>query len=204
MKILITGATGFIGNALCRSLAAAGHGIIGVTRSAIPDPGWMEYRVLGDLEMCEDFAPAVGGAEAVVHLAARVHMMRETADDPDTAYHRANTEVTDRLARAAADAGVRRFVFLSSVKANGEQTGEHPFTEQDTPAPEDAYGRSKLAAEQARLADRRVDLARRYLADPALSISEVAFLLGFSEPSAFHRAFRRWTGTTPAEARKRS
>jgi len=85
----------------------------------------------------------------VVHLAARVHMMRETAADAEVAYRRANADVTENLSRAAADAGVRRFVFLSSVKVNGERTINGAYTEENEPAPEDPYGRSKLAAEQA-------------------------------------------------------
>lgn len=109
----------------------------------------MKTRVCGDLEAREDFTSVVAGADAVVHLAARVHMMRETAADPDAAYRRANTVVTEGLAGAAAQSGVGRFVFLSSVKVNGERTRHDAYSEMDEPAPEDAYGRSKLEAEQA-------------------------------------------------------
>lgn len=138
-----------MGHALCRHLAVAGHSVIAVVRSEIPDPGWMEARISGDLETRRNFAELVSGADAVVHLAARVHMMRETAADTEAAYRRANADVTESLSKAAADAGVRRFVFLSSVKVNGEQTINGAYTEENEPAPEDAYGRSKLAAEQA-------------------------------------------------------
>ena len=109
----------------------------------------MEARVAGDLETLRNFSGLVSGADAVVHLAARVHMMRETAADAEVAYRRANADVTENLSRAAADAGVRRFVFLSSVKVNGERTLNGAYTEENEPTPEDPYGRSKLAAEQA-------------------------------------------------------
>jgi len=149
MKILVTGAGGFVGNALCRHLAASGHGVIGVFRENPAPASWMESRIVGDLQNIADFAGVVEGADAVVHLAARVHMMRETAADPEAAFIRANTDVTEKLARAASGAGTRAFVFLSSVKVNGEATNGALFTETDDPAPEDAYGRSKLAAETA-------------------------------------------------------
>ena len=109
----------------------------------------MEVRITGDLETRRNFSELVSGADAVVHLAARVHMLRETTADTEAAYRRANADVTESLSRAAADAGVRRFVFLSSVKVNGERTINGAYTEENEPAPEDAYGRSKLAAEQA-------------------------------------------------------
>lgn len=109
----------------------------------------METRTAGDLTQVADFRPLIEGAETVIHLAARVHMMRDTATDPDAAFRQANAEVTRNLAEAAADSGVGRLVFLSSVKVNGEATSGKPFSETDSPAPEDPYGRSKLAAESA-------------------------------------------------------
>jgi len=109
----------------------------------------MEIRVTGDLVRISDFTEIVRNTDAVIHLAARVHMMRETASDPDRAFGEANTDVTRRLAQAAANSGIGRFVFLSSVKVNGEETSGIPYTERDTAAPEDAYGRSKRDAEVA-------------------------------------------------------
>ena len=149
MNVLVTGANGFVGRTLCRHLTAAGHKVIGGVRTDTAPSSWMEQRTYGDLESSDDFSGVVAGIDAVVHLAARVHMMRETSSDPDAAYDQLNAAVTEKLAKAAASAGVSRFVFLSSVKVNGEATGEQAYSETDTPAPEDAYGRSKLAAEQA-------------------------------------------------------
>lgn len=148
MKVLVTGARGFVGDALCRRLAAAGHEVTGLVRTAPAGVSWMRFAAAGDLEAVADFAPFAAGQDAVVHLAARVHMMRETSSNPEDAYRRANVEVTRRLAEAGRKAGVGRFVFLSSIKVNGEATASKPFDETDAPAPEDAYGRSKLEAEQ--------------------------------------------------------
>ena len=91
---------------------------------------------------------ALSGADAVVHLAARVHVMKDRATDPLAEFRRVNTEVTLALGRAALREGVRRFVFLSSIKVNGERTEGKPFTERDAPAPVDAYAVSKWEAER--------------------------------------------------------
>jgi nucleoside-diphosphate-sugar epimerase len=95
-----------------------------------------------------DWTAALAGAGCVVHLAARTHVLHETAADPLAEYVRINVAGTRRLATQAVAAGVRRFVFMSSVKVNGERTGARPYTEDDEPRPEDAYGISKWQAEQ--------------------------------------------------------
>lgn len=138
-----------MGDALCRRLSASGCQVRGGFRDRPPSRDWMETRASGDLSQLSDFRDLVENTDAVIHLAARVHLMRETEADPEAAFHAANTAVTQRLAQAAADAGTRRFVFLSSVKVNGEETTGAPFTERDAAAPEDAYGRSKRDAEDA-------------------------------------------------------
>jgi len=103
-----------------------------------------------DLTPDAEWGVAVRGADAVVHLAARVHVMRDTTADPLTEFRRVNMAATENLARQAARAGVRRFVYLSSVKVNGEETSPgHPFTEMDVPLPMDPYGVSKHEAELA-------------------------------------------------------
>lgn len=148
--VLVTGASGFIGSALVPALNAAGY----TTRRAVrrlpqrhSTDG--ETAAVGDIDGATDWAEALRGIETVVHLAARTHVLRETASDPLAAYRRGNVEGTRRLATQAAAAGVRRMVFLSSVKVNGERTFARPYTEDDTPQPEDAYGTTKWEAEQA-------------------------------------------------------
>jgi nucleoside-diphosphate-sugar epimerase len=148
---LITGATGFVGLQLIPVLQRAGWAVRAAVRSGsgvrLPEGG--EAVVVGDLADALDLRAALAGIDTVIHLAGRVHVMRETAADAEGAFQRANVHVTRYLAEQAADAGVRRFVFLSSVKVNGERTVDRPFGEADRPAPEDAYGRSKWAGEQA-------------------------------------------------------
>jgi UDP-glucose 4-epimerase len=148
---LVTGATGFVGVRLLPALQEAGWAVRAAVRSGrgVRLPDGVEAVVVGDLADAPDLRPALAGIDAVIHLAGRAHVMRETADDAEGAFQRANVLATRHLAEQAAAGGVRRFVFLSSVKVNGERTIAQPFTEADRPAPEDAYGRSKWAAEQA-------------------------------------------------------
>ena len=136
-SVLVTGASGFVGRALCRQLEQAGW--------LLRTPGRSD---LGEIDADTDWRPWIEGADAVIHLAARVHVMRETAADADEHYDRTNRAATVRLAEQAAKAGVRRFVFLSSVKVHGDHA-VRPLTAADTPRPSDPYGRSKHAAERA-------------------------------------------------------
>lgn len=147
-RILITGAAGFVGHALCRHLAAAGFDVCGVVRGGRAIRDGIETRTVRDI-LEDSAAPGFfNGFDCVVHAAARVHQMGETGKQELDAYVRDNSEMTRRLARAAAASGVRRFVFLSSIKANGEENPS-PYTENTPPAPEDPYGISKLQAEKA-------------------------------------------------------
>jgi nucleoside-diphosphate-sugar epimerase len=150
MRVLVTGAHGFVGGHLCALLRQAGHSVVEAVRKRDPAaaPGG-EVVETGAIERFDGWAPLLRGVDAVVHLAARVHVMSESEADPEQAFRNVNTLATERLAGAAATAGVRRFVYSSSVKVNGEATGSKPFDALDAPAPVDAYGRSKLAAEQA-------------------------------------------------------
>lgn len=106
-------------------------------------------HVVPDVGPETDWSTALLGVEAVVHLAARVHVMHESAMEGLSEHRRVNAGGTVTLALAAARAGVQRFVYLSTIKVNGERTLDKPFTEADAPAPADAYGQSKLEAEQA-------------------------------------------------------
>lgn len=146
-SILVTGATGFVGNALCARLASADRPLVQAVRRS-RSSGTGEIAV-GDIDPNTDWRTALVGCEAVAHLAARVHVMRDMAADPLAEFRRINVEGTLSLAYQAADAGVRRFVMVSSAKVNGESTMPgRPFTAHDIPAPQDAYAISKYEAEQ--------------------------------------------------------
>lgn len=146
MNILITGASGFVGRVLGKMLVARGHCVTGTVRQrATPLPDGVQATIIPAIDGHTDWLDALTGIEAVVHLAARVHVMDDKAADPLAEFRKTNTAGTLHLARQAAARGVKRFVFVSSVKVNGE-SGH--FTDQSIPAPEDAYGQSKWEAEQ--------------------------------------------------------
>lgn len=146
-RVLVTGATGFVGAALVPVLRRRGWRV----RAAVREPGRTgadEETLVGSLGEPFDWSSALRGVDCVAHLAARVHVMRDTAADPLAEFRRTNVAGTLALARAAAEAGVRRFVFVSSVKVNGEGTREGvSFGADDPPAPVDPYGVSKREAE---------------------------------------------------------
>ena len=149
MKVLVTGANGFVGHAVCRRLVAEGWNVAGAVRRQTTLEAGTEPRHIGEIGPDTNWDATLVGVEAVVHLAARVHVMEDKAADPLAAFRRVNTEGTLRLAEAAAKAGVKHFVFMSSIKVNGEATAPgHPFRADDLVAPEDPYGRSKWEAEQ--------------------------------------------------------
>lgn len=145
MKILVTGANGFVGRALCQALAQRGHEVVGAVRHAAD--GSSGLAPVGEIGPETDWERALAGVEAVIHLAARVHVMRETSADPLDAFRRVNLHGTERLARAAAAAGAKRLVYVSSVKVNGEKTAGTSFSAADLPRPQDAYAISKWEAE---------------------------------------------------------
>ena len=146
MKIGITGSTGFIGSALCERLAVLDFEVVKLVRKASIHGA----RVVGDIGPDTDWSGALNGCDVVVHLAGRVHVMREAASDPLALFRKVNTAGTATLAQAACRSGVKRYIYMSSVKVNGEATScGHAFTEAANPAPQDAYGISKWEAELA-------------------------------------------------------
>lgn len=149
-KILVTGANGFVGRALCAEAVERGFMVCGVIRSPSDLPTEVESIVVGGIDGNNDWRDTLTGCEVVIHLAARVHVMRDEANDPLAEFRRVNTEGTEHLARCAAASGVKRLVYVSSIKVNGEETRDgHSYSEQDSPAPQDPYGISKWEAEQA-------------------------------------------------------
>ena len=147
MRILVTGANGFVGGALCAFLDLRGHLVRRAMRTSPKRPQTSSFAV-GDVGPQTQWSAAVAECDAVVHLAAHVHVMRQQAGDAAGVFHHVNVEGSENFARQAARAGVRRFVFLSSVKVNGEASAEHPFVESDPVMPRDAYGVSKAEAEK--------------------------------------------------------
>ena len=150
--VVVTGAGGFVGRALIAHFREAGRAFRAVVRTSdtVPPlpPGVIAVRDLATATEAELDA-IVAGATAIVHLAARVHVMAETATDPVAAFRAANVLATTRLVQAAIRADVGRFVFASTIKVNGDSTlAGRPFHPDDPPAPRDAYARSKLDAER--------------------------------------------------------
>jgi nucleoside-diphosphate-sugar epimerase len=149
-KLLLTGATGFIGRALLKKLLAES---VLTPRAAVRAidaslPAGVDQVVVGDISAQTDWGAALAGVDFIVHAAARAHVLDETENDPLTRYRQVNVDGTLNLARQAAAANVKRLVFISSIKVNGESTPPgRPFKAEDLPNPEDAYGISKWEAE---------------------------------------------------------
>lgn len=141
--ILITGANGFVGRYLCEELAQRNHPYRMAVRSAYPNA-----ISVGEINEQTDWKAALEGVDTVVHLAARVHVMNDQSSDPLSEFRRVNVDGTLRLAEQAAKSEVKRFVFVSSIKVNGERTDvKHAFSADDVPSPLDPYGISKMEAE---------------------------------------------------------
>ena len=138
-RILVTGACGFIGHAVVKSLREQGHIICGTTRdkTAKRGPENIPLYLVPKLDRDTDWDNVIVGADVIIHLAARVHEMGKQTNSQQQEYFTVNEEGTQKLALAAASAGVKRFVFISTIKVNGEKTYDRPFTENDEPNPND-------------------------------------------------------------------
>ncbi|MBU2549828.1 MAG: NAD-dependent epimerase/dehydratase family protein [Proteobacteria bacterium] len=150
--IAITGATGFIGRTLASFMKDRGWRVLGTVRASdqagtLPDG--VEPLVIGHIGSGTDWGRSLDGVDAVVHLAARAHVARDRASDPLAAFREVNVAGSERLARMAAEAGVGRMIFVSSIGVNGNYTTGAPFTEAGEPCPHDLYAVSKWEAEQA-------------------------------------------------------
>ncbi|MDH5189743.1 MAG: SDR family oxidoreductase [Gammaproteobacteria bacterium] len=149
MKILVSGANGFIGRALCTELLRQKHEVRCVVRDKIHSEDLLgEIVEVGEINSKTEWKTVFKDIETVIHLAARVHVMSESSDDPLAAFRAINVDGTENMAYAAAKQGVKRFIYISSIKVNGERTTSTCFTENDFPGPEDPYGVSKYESEQ--------------------------------------------------------
>ena len=148
--VLVTGAQGFVGLPLSEALVKLGYQVRGAVRGNFHNKEGQETISVGDINGDTVWTEALVDVAVVIHLAARVHVMNETATDALSAYRKVNVEGTVNLAKQTVQAGVKRFIFISSIKVNGEGTVlGHPYCEEQAPAPVDAYGLSKYEAELA-------------------------------------------------------
>ena len=146
LNVLVTGVNGFVGRTLRDKVA---HSSKFEVAGAVRSEAQADDFAVGNLDDQTNWQQPLNGRDVVIHTAARAHVMKDEVPDPLAEYRKVNVDGTLNLARQAAEAGVRRFIFISSIKVNGEQTPlNKPFTAEDTPAPEDAYGISKMEAEQ--------------------------------------------------------
>lgn len=150
--VLVTGASGFLGGALCKVLLGKKNIRAAVRKVSSTKRIANTEEVIGELSDRFDWSGALSGAISVVHCAARVHVMRETSEDPLKEFRAINVDGTMNLARHAVEAGVRRFIFISSIGVNGGETSGRPFSPFDVPAPHTPYAVSKCEAEMQLLA----------------------------------------------------
>jgi len=149
MNVLLTGATGFVGGAVARELCHRGEKVVAALRTCSDClPASVKQVQVGGLSANTDYSAALKGVDVVMHAAARVHVMHDQVPDPLSEFRKVNVEGTLNLAKQAAQAGVKRFVFISSIKVNGESTRGRAFSPEDKITTDDPYGLSKYEAEQ--------------------------------------------------------
>lgn len=146
MKILVTGATGFIGNKLCQALSKRGETVVAVARNPVKVAKTITI-IKKVLSKETDWQNCLNDIDVVIHLAGRAHVMKDTVDNPYQAYADINIHATRHLAEQAVLSGVKRMIYLSSVKVNGECSNATAYNETDNPQPEDDYGKTKYEAE---------------------------------------------------------
>lgn len=150
-RVLVTGANGFVGKKLCVYLSENGFTVRGVLRrkdQVDSHSSGIDYRVVGEINQNTEWTDTLNDVDCVVHLAARVHVLKETSGDSLFEFRNTNVAGTKRLAEVSALNGVKRFIYISSVGVHGNKTLHHSFTEQDSPLPYDPYTLSKWEAEQ--------------------------------------------------------
>lgn len=148
LRVLVTGANGFVGRAVCEKLLEQGYSVRGAVRT-LACPSGVESVKVADIDAETDWSKILSDVDVVIHLAARVHVMQDEAEDPLAEFLRINKAGSEHLARCAAASGVKRMVYVSSIKVNGEKTQNgRRFSDRDSPAPQDPYGISKWEAEQ--------------------------------------------------------
>lgn len=146
MKLVVTGANGFVGKSLCNKLVENQHMVIACMRAVptltvdTPNISYIDYR---------NIYQHLKHTDAVIHLAGRAHIMSDTVDNPYLAYKEVNVTNSIQLAKQAIDAGIKRFIFISSIKVIGEESHDSPYSERDECLPSDDYGKTKLEAEDA-------------------------------------------------------
>jgi len=147
MRVLLTGANGFVGRALCAETVSRGMAVRGMTRLPCSLPTGVENVVVGSMEADTNWRDVFTDCEVVIHLAARVHIIHDVSADPLAEFRRVNVQGALNLAQQAAAAGVHRFVFVSSIGVNGAETFQQPFTAHGEVAPHSPYAVSKYEAE---------------------------------------------------------
>jgi nucleoside-diphosphate-sugar epimerase len=149
MNILVTGANGFVGTELCRTLTSLGHSVTGCVRNDANESLIVDKVFSADINTPTNWGSALQDCEVVVHLAARAHLTKDVATDPLLEFRRINVDATLELANQCLEAGVRRFIFVSSIGVNGAETKKAPFRFSDPPDPHSPYAVSKYEAEVA-------------------------------------------------------